>query len=157
MRSYRIVLLAAALLFCLTACGGQPETPGQVLYETFQEEANRIPDGALEDLATDLVQHEVIPFDGVVTPVEPGLLTGFGEQEITGFEEGVMYGPVIGSIPFMGYLFRLSPDTDEKAFMETLKDAADPQWNVCTKAEETIVEREGDLVFFLMSPSSLEE
>ena len=151
------LLLAVVLLFALTACGGQPATPGQILYETFQEKADSIPDGALEDLATDLVEHEIIPFDGAVTPVEPGLLTGFGNQEITGFAEGVMYAPVIGSIPFVGYLFRLAPETDGEAFMKTLEAAADPQWNVCTKAEETVIEQEGDKVFFLMCPSSLEE
>lgn len=67
-----------------------------------------------------------LPIDGEVTPVEPGLLMGFGNDEITGFAEGVMFAPVIGTIPFVGYLFRLDAGTDGDAFVQTLKDQANP-------------------------------
>ena len=98
-----------------------------------------------------------LPIDGEVTPVEPGLLMGFGNDEITGFAEGVMFAPVIGTIPFVGYLFRLDAGTDGDAFVQTLKDQANPRWNICTEADETVVRREGDVVFFVMCPQSMDE
>ena len=98
-----------------------------------------------------------LPIDGEVTPVEPGLLMGFGNDEITGFAEGVMFAPVIGTIPLVGYLFRLDAGTDGDAFVQTLKDQANPRWNICTEADETVVRREGDVVFFVMCPQSMDE
>lgn len=82
---------------------------------------------------------------------------GFGNDEITGFAEGVMFAPVIGTIPFVGYLFRLDAGTDGDAFVQTLKDQANPRWNICTEADETVVRREGDVVFFVMCPQSMDE
>ncbi|HIY07553.1 MAG TPA: hypothetical protein H9844_10810, partial [Candidatus Evtepia faecigallinarum] len=43
------------------------------------------------------------------------------------------------------------------AFVKTLEDNADLRWNICTQADECIVRREGDVVFFLMCPRSMEE
>ena len=46
---------------------------------------------------------------------------------------------------------------DVEGFVQTLTDNADPRWNICTEAEETVVEVCGDKVFFLMCPKTLEE
>ena len=43
------------------------------------------------------------------------------------------------------------------AFAETLEDNANLRWNICTEAEELIVESEDNTVFFLMSPKKFEE
>ena len=83
---------------------------------------------------------------------EEGLLSGFGNTEITGFQSAATFGPVIGTIPFIGYLFQLDDPGAGAAFCQVLQDAADPQWNICTQADETIVRQDGDLVFFLMCP-----
>jgi hypothetical protein len=40
--------------------------------------------------------------------------------------------------------------------MQTLKDNADPRWNICVEAEETVCEQVGNKVFFVMCPKSLE-
>ena len=53
------------------------------------------------------MSNSIIQFMGGTMPVEPGLLTGFGNTEITGFKEGVMFAPMIGTIPFVGYVFVL--------------------------------------------------
>ena len=39
---------------------------------------------------------------------------------------------------------------------QTLERAADLQWNICTAADELVMDRQGDLVFFLMCPQSVE-
>ena len=69
---------------------------------------------------------------------------GFGNETIQGFSQGVMFAPVISTIPFVGYLFRLEEQTSGQDFVQTLRDAADPRWNICTEADETVVQQEGD-------------
>ena len=95
-------------------------------------------------------------FQGTTAPVEPGTLMGFGNTPIEGFSQGVMFAPVIGTIPFLGYLFRLEEGTDGAAFVDTLQSAGDLRWNICTQADEMVVHQEGDVVFFLMCPYTLE-
>lgn len=88
-------------------------------------------------------------------PVEPGLLSGFDNYEVTGFEEGATFGPMMGSIPFVGYVFKLPADADVDAFMTGLKDNANMRWQICVEAEELIAEADGSTVFFLMTKKNL--
>ena len=60
---------------------------------------------------------------------------------------------VLLTIPFVGYIFVLDADADAEAFVQTLKDNADPRWNICTEADETIAEHVGNTVFFVMCPA----
>jgi hypothetical protein len=68
-----------------------------------------------------------------------------------------MFAPMIGSIPFVGYVFTLSDDADVESFVTLLSENADPNWNICTEADETVIESAGNKVFFVMCPTSLEE
>ena len=68
-----------------------------------------------------------------------------------------MFAPMIGTIPFVGYIFVLEEGTDVDGFKSTLETNADPRWNICTEADETIVDSVGNTVFFLMSPNTFEE
>lgn len=131
------------------------DTLGQTLLADFEAKAA---DGELscQILADELMKNPAILFGPATMPVEPGLLTGFGETEITGFKEGTMFSPMIGSIAFVGYVFELEDGTDGEAFMQTLKDNSDPRWNICVEAEETVVGQTGNKVFFVMCPTSLE-
>ncbi|MDD7084778.1 MAG: hypothetical protein PUI07_03775 [Clostridiales bacterium] len=154
------IFLAVLAVLTLAACGqGEtaPGTMGTMLVQVFEERGKADPNLDLTDLGNTLMNDSGLPIDGEVTPVEPGLLMGFGNDEITGFAEGVMFAPVIGTIPFVGYLFRLDAGTDGDAFVQTLKDQANPRWNICTEADETVVRREGDVVFFVMCPQSMDE
>lgn len=127
-------------------------TVGQTLKGVFQANAS----GSALDAANRVVSHESIPFSGMAMAVEPGLLMGFGNTEITGFSEGAMFGPSIGTIPFVGYVFTLDGSVDGSAFCQTLQSAADLRWNVCTEADELVVTQSGSKVFFLMCPTSFE-
>lgn len=79
---------------------------------------------------------------------EGGWMPGF-DAEITGYTEAAMFAPMIGSIAFVGYVCK----TDDPAALEkTMKDNANPAWNICVRAEEMVSSTRGNLVFFLMCP-----
>ena len=89
-------------------------------------------------------------------PVEEGLLSGFDNYEVKGFKEGVMFGPMMGSIAFVGYIFVLEDGADVETFKTNLKENANLRWQICVQAEELVVENEGNIVFFLMCPKTFE-
>lgn len=110
-----------------------------------------------ESIANQVIANKIIPFMPAVMPVEEGLLNGFGDAEITGFKEGAMFGPMIGSIPFIGYVFELKDETDVNQFISTLKSNANLRWNICTEADEMAVCSVDKKVFFVMCPKYFEE
>ena len=132
------------------------DTLGQTLLAVFTEAAGANAEATAQELADTVITNEAIKFAGASMPVEAGFLMGFA-NEITGFEEAVMFSPMIGTIPFVGYVFTMADGADMDAFVQTLTDHADPRWNICTEAEETVVETLGNKVFFLMCPTALEE
>lgn len=137
------------------------ETAGEILLGIFNETLAADPSASPATIAEAVLAHPSIQFMSGSMPVEPGLLMGFGDEnkevEITGFEEGVQFGPMMGSIPFIGYIFTLPEDADQAAFMETLKDGANLRWQICVEAEQLIVEANGNKVFFLMCKNSLDQ
>lgn len=133
------------------------DTVGTKLYVDFKDKAEADSAATAQSLADAVMANPMIQFMPMTMPVEQGLLSGFGNAEIKGFKEGVMFGPAIGSIPFIGYVFTLDDGTDAEAFVKTLKDNADLRWNICVEAEEMVCETVGDKVFFVMSPKSFEE
>ncbi len=135
-----------------SAAGG---TLGETLLADFTERAAD-ESATAQTIADGLITNPAILFGPMTMPVEPGLLSGFGNTEITGFKEGVTFAPMIGSIAFVGYVFDLEEGTDGAAFMQTLKDNADLRWNICVEAEEMICEQVGNKVFFVMCPKTLE-
>ena len=130
-------------------------TVGQKLLADFKSKAASA-SGAVA-LAESILAHPIISFSGAAMAVEPGLLSGFGNTEITGFKDGAMFGPVIGSIPFVGYVFVLEDGADASAFVSTLKSSADLRWNICVEADEMVAGSSGNKVFFVMCPKTFEE
>ncbi len=158
MRKLLAFLLAAMMLFSVVGCAGAAEeeeatTVGGILLNDFKADA----EGSAQEIAERLSANEVIPFEATTMAVEPGWLMGFDAEEITGFKDGVMFAPMIGTIPFVGYVFELEDGADVDAFIETLTSSANLCWNICTEAEEMTVDSEGNKVFFLMSPMTFEE
>lgn len=137
--------------------GENAGTLGETLRLDFENRVAENADASAIDLAEGIVSNEVILFAGATMEVEEGLLTGFGNAEITGFEEGVMFGPVISTIPFVGYVFETADEESAEALVAVLTENANPRWNVCTEAEETVIGTAGDKVFFVMCPKSLDE
>lgn len=182
MKKILSIILALTLVLSLAACGGKTEpevveperepeeivvedkveepeevlTVAQQLNTMFQEKAAASTD--VVSLAKELVSHEIIPFMGDAMPVEPGFLNGFGENEIKGFKEGAMFAPMIGTIPFVGYVFEVDDtETTVEDFKTMLKNEANLRWNICTEADEMFVESLDNTVLFIMSPIAFEE
>ena len=128
------------------------DTIGKTLAAYFESLVNG-GETDLETLANTLVTHESIKFMGGAMQVAPGYLAGFS-SDITGFADGWFFGPMIGTIPFAGYVFTV--DGDANAFVATLKDNADLRWNICTSADEINIKVVGSTVFCLLSPYSIE-
>ena len=130
----------------LMACGNKetivPNTLGGTYVSAFNDSSASDAAGMVDYLMTN------VPDDyGLVSmEVEPGFLNGF-DNDIQGFSKGVMFAPMIGSIPFVGYVFETE---DADTLEQTLKDNANMRWNVCTEADELVTAKKGNLVFFLM-------
>ena len=134
----------------------EENTVGGKHWATFVAEKTANPDITAEELAGKLVGMEINQFMGGTIPVEPGFLSGFENYEVTGFESGAMFCPMIGSIPFVGYVFDLADGADVDAFKKNLTDNANLRWQICVTADEMLCESNGDKVFFIMCPTSLE-
>lgn len=137
----------------------EPEAPagtvGETLLATFKENAT----GTAEEIANAVISNPIIPFMGMAMAINPTdfeFLSGLGEAKIE-YKEGAMFGPMIGTIPFIGYIFVLEDGTDVEAFKTTLEENANLRWNICTAADELVVENEGNVVFFLMCPAAFEQ
>ena len=133
------------------------DTVGAALAEEFHALKAEKPEITAQEMADAILANPMIAFGGATMEVEPGLLSGFDNAEITGFSNGVMFAPMIGSIPFVGYVFTLEDGADTAAFMQTLTDNANPRWNICVEADETVVENADNMVFFVMCPAQFEE
>ena len=130
-------------------------TVGETLLATFKANST----GTAEEIANAVISDPIIQFMGMATPINPTdfeFLSGLGEAKIE-YEEGAMFGPMIGTIPFIGYIFKLAEGTDVEAFKTTLEENANLRWNICTAAEELVIENEGNTVFFLMCPTTFEQ
>ena len=131
-------------------------TVGETLLATFKANAT----GTAEEIANAVIGDPTIPFMGMamaINPVDFEFLSGLGEAKITEYEEGAMFGPMIGTIPFIGYIFKLAEGADVEAFKTTLTENANRRWNICTAAEELVIDNEGNTVFFLMCPTTFEQ
>lgn len=125
-------------------------TLGNTLLAFFNEKANE--GKSVTEIAEAISTHPSILFSCMALEVEPGFLPGF-DAEITDFTKAVSFAPMIGSIAFVGYVFETD---DADGLISTLKDNANLRWNICVEAEEMIVGKNGNKVFFVMCPKSLE-
>lgn len=129
-------------------------TLGNILKAEFEKIANS---GNALQIAEKLAANDCVNMLSMgAMSVEQGFLAGFDNTEITGFSDGAMFAPMIGTIPFVGYVFNVDNPEYAKAFADMLESSANPRWNICTRADETVVATSGNKVFFVMCPASLE-
>lgn len=128
------------------------DTVASKLYELFETEIATTDD--INEVANKLIEAEYFKEVSMTTmEVETGFLNGF-EAEITGFNNGVMFAPMIGTIPFVGYIF----ETDNtELLIDELETNASLNWNICTTADEMLVKAHDNYVFFVMSPYTFGE
>lgn len=151
MKKLLVSLLCGLLVLSMFGCGKKEEptadTYGTTLEAQFEAEAKSSSD--VLAIADKLAANEVLDFGCGAMEVEPGFLNGF-DGEVTGFEKGAVVLPMIGTIPFVAYVFEAK---DANALLDALKTQANPRWNICTEAAETVYTTSGNLVFFTMCPS----
>ncbi len=131
-------------------------TAGSALWEAFLSTMTANPETSALDVANTLATNPVIQFTAMASESEPGYLAGFSE-EITGFESAATYGPMIGSIAFIGHIFKLADGADVNGFIENLKSKSNPRWNICVGADYVQAGAYGNTVYFLMYPASMDE
>lgn len=168
MKKLIVALLTLTMVFALVGCGGAKEEPetntsspsasaqlsgentlGNKLGILFLADA--VMDKDLMTMGQELA--DISGYDCVVIEAQEGYLNGFTE-EVKGFSAGVQFAPMIGSIPFVGYIFETD---DADALMAKLNATADPRWNICTEAAETVCIKQGNYVFFTMCPDEEEQ
>ena len=86
----------------------EANTVATKLQVAFRDAAKANPAATAEELAGVCAQHEAVSLIGpMVAPIAEGWLNGFDAESITGFSEGAVFAPMIGTIAFMGYIFTL--------------------------------------------------
>ena len=132
-------------------------TVGKALAAEFKAAVQSDSSLTAEDLATTLAASETVSAVGpFATPVVEGYLTGFDNYEVKAFSEGAIFAPMIGTIPFVAYVFTVADGVDAVNFASELEANCNPRWNICTAAEETVTEVVGNKVFFVMCPMSFD-
>jgi len=159
MKKLLSVALAAMMMFSLAACGKEePKTVTEQLVAEFNEIVKENADSTVLDIAVKLSASDCVSAIGPVgMDIEEGFLMGFDNEEITGFKSGATFAPMIGTIPFIGYVFELEEGADVDAFVQMLKDGANLRWNICSAAEEMACEAVGNKVVFVMAPLTFEQ
>lgn len=155
---FKLLLCGLLSVTVLAGCSKDTntDTPSTVGGMMYQEFTTNVEGKTALEIAEALATSETLPFMGGAIEIEPGFLSGFDNYEVTGFSKGAMFAPMMGTIPFVGYIFELEEGADVEAFKTSLKDNANLRWNICTEADEMTVENEGNMVFFLMSPTEFE-
>lgn len=166
MKKFLALVLTLVLCVSIVACGGKKNTDiipevdaasvGGQHWDAFVSYVEANPEATTEDIANELIFLEINQFMGGVMPIEVGAeyLPGFDNYVPTGFASAANFMPMIGSIPYVGYVFELAEDADVAAFAQALADNANPRWNICVEADQTVVGTKGNKVFFLMCPAS---
>lgn len=151
----KLISIAISILFLFTivGCGGQQTSGGQqssgeanTMGGKFVEAFNLSTGADSAAVVDELIANVTTPYELAQMEVTPGYLNGF-DAEIKGFSKGVVFSPMIGSIPFVGYVF----ETDDPDALEAeLKGSANMRWNICTEADEMVTAKKDKLVFFMM-------
>jgi hypothetical protein len=132
-------------------------TLGDRLWNSFLSFIEINPEAPAAEAAFMVTMDESVAMLGLgAMEMEPGFMYGFDNYEITDFEQCGVFMPMIGSIPFVGYVFKLAEGADVANFIADLEANCNPRWNICVTAEQTVCGAYGNYVFFLMCPASIE-
>ena len=181
------VILAIVMVFSIVACGNKKAdvaTDIAPIVDAVEEDTDAVEedtntsyeltdefvtsfgrqsleyDGTVDwmtNYVTSLNTDGIVPFELAAMEIEQGVLTGFGNVEIKNFNRGIQFGPMIGSIPFIGYIFEVSEGVSAEDFGQVLIDNADLRWNICTSADTFTVVYGEDVIMFVMHPTFFEE
>lgn len=152
MTCFVLTLSVCLLTGCTNGETKEEKTVSITLSKQFESEIQNEKD--IEKVAKKIAENEVFEMSVDVTQIKKGdYISGF-QKEIKGFKKAYAIRPMIGTIPFVAYIFE-AEDADE--FAEELKSNADLRWNICTEADEMRTVVSGDYVFFVMAPKHFEQ
>lgn len=137
----------------------EENTTGAKLWAEFQQAVTQNNNATPKEIATTLVESMADTFFGEATQLEKDaeFFTGFDNYRITGYRDGAVYMPMMGSIAFVGYVFEVEDGTDPAAFLKSLTDNCNTRWNICVEADQVVAGAIGNRVFFLMCPKTMGE
>lgn len=130
----------------------EEKTVAITLGKQFESEIKKEND--IEKVAKKIAENDILEISVDVSQIKKGdYISGF-QKEINDYKNAYVIRPMIGTIPFIAYIFEVENADD---FAEDLKSNADLRWNICTEADEmhTVVSK--DYVFFIMSPKNFEQ
>ena len=130
----------------------EERTVAITLSKQFESEIKNEKD--IEKVAKKIAENEILEISVDVSQIKKGdYISGF-QKEIKDFTNAYAIRPMIGTIPFIAYIFEVE---NADGFAEELKSNADLRWNICTEAEEMHATVSGNYVFFIMSPKNFEQ
>lgn len=144
----------------LTGCTGselkeekqEGKTVAITLKNQFESEIKKEKD--IEKVAKKIAKNKVLKISVEVSQIKNGdYISGF-KKEIKDFKNAFAIRPMVGTIPFIAYIFEVE---NANEFAEELKANADLRWNICTEADEMHTVVSEDYVFFIMSPKNFEQ
>lgn len=146
------------LVFLVMLSEAMPEQVdyNQQLLDRFETYMSEEADTDALSIAEHICAIDNFPLDLSAAAVEPGWLAGL--EEFTDFADGAQFAPMIGSIPFVGYVFMLDADVNADDVVETIKAQANLAWNVCTEADvllqTTYKDRGRNALLVIMAPET---
>ena len=129
-----LIFIMVIGIFTLAGCGKKEAPKSDNVKEFSNTIAGKLAKQGVEELNEDSY------FAGITT-------------EVKGFKKAYAIRPMIGTIPFVAYMFEVD---DAEAFEANLKENVDLRWNICTEADtvESVVFE--NYVFIVLSPNGSE-
>ncbi|MBO5007053.1 MAG: hypothetical protein J6C89_06380 [Clostridia bacterium] len=173
MKKIAALLLALTMVISIVACGGNNETTTETTVTTETTATtdatttadNTTTAGTTEATTTqapvtstvtlDVISNAIVEKVAELTnnelfvmgsPMEAGYLPWFN-NDVTGFSECYVTMPMIGTIPFISYVFRVSDASEAEAFLAKLNADFNLRYVLCNPADTTVTAIHGDLVF----------
>lgn len=159
-RNLLFILVIIGGLFLLSGCSKEEEVKPKekdtsvagILTSQFKEEMKKSKDSY--EVIQKISKNEKIAISVDVIELKNGDYVDGFDTEIKGYKKAYAIKPMIGSIPFVAYLFEVD---DAKEFEKKLNDNANLRWNICTEADNKSSAVVDHYVFFVMAPKSFEE
>ncbi len=154
-----LIIVIIGGLFILTGCSKEEKVKPEeedtsvagILTKQFKEEMEKNKDAF--EVAQKISKNENIATSVVVVELKDGDYVDGFNKEIKGYKKAYAIKPMIGSIPFIAYIFEVD---DAKGFEKELNDNANLRWNVCTQADNKSSAVVDNYVFFVMAPETFE-
>lgn len=167
MKNLKLVLIIISLVLSLCSITGckknqeisnkenqeiEKETVASTLAKQFKEEIKDEKD--ILKVANNISKNEIMAISTEVITIENNnYISGF-QTEIKDYNKAVSIVPIIGTIPFVAYIFEVE---NAESFAENLRSNANLRWNICTEADNMEIAIENNYVFFVMSPENFDQ